>query len=91
MAVVGAAAAAEHVEPAAEPRAQGRVVLSKLGRVADVEIGRRVELGVAALRGVGTQALDPRGRAKFFACVLGDLKIDGPSPSDMSNSPTASP
>ena len=55
--MVGAAAAAEHVQP--RQRAHQRaVVVAELLRVAVVEHRRGVELGVAHLRGVGAQAAD---------------------------------
>ena len=56
--MIGAAAAAEHVE-LAEASSQVRVARAEIGRVARVEIRRLVELGVALRGGVGAQAADP--------------------------------
>jgi hypothetical protein len=46
MPVVGAAAAAEHVD-VRQLRKDGAVFAAELGRIAVVELGRRVELGMA--------------------------------------------
>ena len=59
--MVGPAAAAEHVEMT-ESVTQRPVLRTELGRIARVQILGLVELGVTALRGVGTdpaQALHP--------------------------------
>ena len=58
VAVIGAAAAAEHVELRAAARG-GRVARAEVGRVAGVEFLRLVELGVALGRRVGAQPADP--------------------------------
>src|SRR5262245_33594317 len=60
MPVVGAAAAAEHAEMPELP-AQRAIAPAKIGRIAGVEIGRGIELGVAARRCVRTQAAQARG------------------------------
>ena len=57
VAVVGAAAAAEHVDLRVLLQ-QLAVFPAELDRIAGVELGRRVELRVAAPRGVGAEAAD---------------------------------
>ena len=60
MAVIGAAAAAQHAE-VAEPPAQRAIAAAEIDGVADVEIGGRVELSVATYRCVRPQAPQARG------------------------------
>src|SRR5215212_4645655 len=60
VAVVGAAASAEHREPR-ELLLEGHVASSEVLRVALVQLVRLVELGVALGRGVGAHASDPLG------------------------------
>ena len=55
VAVVGAAAAADHGQPG-QNGLEGTVLTAQLDGIAGVEIGRLVELGVAARRCVGAQA-----------------------------------
>ena len=49
MAVVGAAAPAEHVERR-QARAQAHVAVGQIERVADVQFGRGVEFGMVSAR-----------------------------------------
>src|SRR5689334_5423531 len=62
MAMIGAAAAAEHIH-VPEARTQVAVMPPELAWIANVEIRRGIELGVAARRRIGAnaaQARDPR-------------------------------
>src|SRR5690606_37797513 len=56
--VIGAAAPAQHVHPG-ESRADRRVLGAEFLRVPGIEIRRRVELGMAALRGVCADTAQP--------------------------------
>jgi hypothetical protein len=56
---VGAATAAEHSEVPELP-AQRAIATAEIDRIADVEIGCCVELGMTARRRVRTQAAQPR-------------------------------
>jgi hypothetical protein len=57
VALVGAAAASNHVEPG-QRRAQPAVSLAKIGGVAIIQGGRFVQLGMAFRGSVGAQAAD---------------------------------
>ena len=57
MAVIGAAATAEHGE-ASVATAQRSVTFAEITRIAVVELGRIVELGMAHRRGVGANSAD---------------------------------
>ena len=58
MPVIGAAAAPQHVE-LAMPREQIAILPAEFLRIAVIQIGRLVELGMAALGRVGAQAAQP--------------------------------
>ena len=61
--VVGAAAAPEHPQVRQKPR-QRAVVAGELAGSPGIELGRRVELGMAELRGVGPHPADPPDPAR---------------------------
>src|SRR5262245_22797979 len=69
MAVVGAAAAAEHAEVAELP-AQRAIALPEIGRIAGVEIRCRIKFGVAARRCICPQAAQTRDPIFVFRLPL---------------------
>ena len=71
MAVVGAAAASEHRQVGKLATQRG-VAPAEIGRIADVEIARGVELGVTARRCVRPQAAQARDPCFAFAQRIGE-------------------
>jgi hypothetical protein len=59
--MIGAAAAAKHIDVMMLP-AQRSVAAAEIRRIADVEIGRLIELGMTAYRRVGAQAAQAPGQ-----------------------------
>ncbi len=75
MPVVGAAAAAKHID-VAEAVTNGPVLLAKFHRVSSIKLGCLVKFGMAAPGGIGANAADAFGPVRLDQSVV-EMGWDG--------------